>query len=78
MIQTNLKEKKEELESEYKDVNRQYTRQLIKVKTADFAIQDLEKYGKALDKWVHFLPFSLDRSEVQSDLMDDRTSAAPS
>lgn len=52
MIQTNLKEKKEELESEYKDVNRQYTRQLIKVKTADFAIQDLEKYGKALDNAI--------------------------
>ena len=50
MSKSTLDERRAELESEYKDVQKLYTRQLIKVKTAEFAVQDLEKYGKALDK----------------------------
>lgn len=50
MSKTTLEERQSELETEYKDVQKLYTRQLIKVKTAEFAVQDLEKYGKALDK----------------------------
>jgi hypothetical protein len=50
MSESTLAEKKSELESEYKDIRKLYTRQLIKCKTAEFACQDLEKYGKALDK----------------------------
>lgn len=50
MSESTLKEKKSELGSEYKDIRKLYTRQLIKCKTAEFACQDLEKYGKALDK----------------------------
>jgi DNA repair protein RAD50 len=52
MSKSTLEERRSELESEYKDVQKLYTRQLIKVKTAEFAVQDLEKYGKALDKYV--------------------------
>ncbi|KAJ3995719.1 P-loop containing nucleoside triphosphate hydrolase protein [Lentinula boryana] len=37
---------------EYKDVNKHYTDQLIKVKMSDMANNDLEKYGKALEKHV--------------------------
>lgn len=50
MAKSNLDERRAEIESEYKDVVKLYTKQLIKVKTAEFAIQDLEKYGKALDR----------------------------
>ncbi|KAF8836218.1 hypothetical protein BDN67DRAFT_974411 [Paxillus ammoniavirescens] len=37
---------------EYKDVNKQYTDQLVKVKMSDMANNDLEKYAKALDNAI--------------------------
>ncbi|GAA5916492.1 hypothetical protein JCM6882_001738 [Rhodosporidiobolus microsporus] len=43
------KEKKEELNSEYKDIDEKYRRELINVKTAEMSNQDLEKLQKALD-----------------------------
>lgn len=43
------KEKKEELETEYKDIEEKYRRELITLKTAEMANQDLEKLQKALD-----------------------------
>ena len=69
--ETTLAERRAELDSEYNDIQKHYTRQLIRVKvnhsdaplpsysfsynnyqTADFAIQDLDKYGKALDQYM--------------------------
>ena len=47
-----LSEKKAELESEYKDIKNEYRKQLIKVKVGDLSNQDLEKYGKALDRYA--------------------------
>lgn len=37
---------------EYKDTNRRYTDQLVKVKMSDMANNDLEKYAKALDNAI--------------------------
>ncbi|GLB38321.1 putative repair protein [Lyophyllum shimeji] len=37
---------------EYKDVNKKYTEQLIRVKMSDMANSDLEKYAKALDNAI--------------------------
>ncbi|KAJ7784558.1 hypothetical protein B0H16DRAFT_1492970 [Mycena metata] len=37
---------------DFKDVNKKYTDQLIKVKMSDMANSDLEKYGKALDNAI--------------------------
>ncbi|KAJ4482060.1 hypothetical protein J3R30DRAFT_3286505 [Lentinula aciculospora] len=37
---------------EYKDINKHYTDQLIKVKMSDMANNDLEKYGKALENAI--------------------------
>ncbi|GAA5989043.1 hypothetical protein JCM11641_002306 [Rhodosporidiobolus odoratus] len=42
-------EKGEELNTEYKDIEHKYLRELINVKTAEMATQDLEKLQKALD-----------------------------
>lgn len=38
------------LKSDYKNVDKLFREQLIKTKTSEVANQDLEKYGKALDK----------------------------
>ncbi|KAJ7459863.1 hypothetical protein FB451DRAFT_1182155 [Mycena latifolia] len=37
---------------DFKDINKKYTDQLIKVKMSDMANSDLEKYGKALDNAI--------------------------
>ncbi|KAH0832358.1 P-loop containing nucleoside triphosphate hydrolase protein [Lanmaoa asiatica] len=37
---------------EYKDINKRYTDQLVKVKMSDMANNDLEKYAKALDNAI--------------------------
>ncbi|GAA5829449.1 hypothetical protein JCM5353_001337 [Sporobolomyces roseus] len=42
-------DKQEELNSEYKDIDEKYRRELINVKTAEMSNQDLEKLQKALD-----------------------------
>ncbi|BGP20318.1 hypothetical protein JCM10213_002053 [Rhodosporidiobolus nylandii] len=42
-------DKGEELETEYKDIEEKYRRELINVKTAEMSNQDLEKLQKALD-----------------------------
>lgn len=38
------------LKDEYKNVDKLFKEQLIKTKVSEFANNDLEKYGKALDK----------------------------
>ncbi|KAH8114569.1 AAA domain-containing protein [Phellopilus nigrolimitatus] len=38
--------------SEFKDINKRYTDQLVKVKMSDMANNDLEKYAKALDNAI--------------------------
>ncbi|GAA5827048.1 hypothetical protein JCM3770_002453 [Rhodotorula araucariae] len=43
------KEKKEELETEYKGIDDKYRKELINLKTAEMSNQDLEKLQKALD-----------------------------
>ncbi|GAA6021568.1 hypothetical protein JCM10207_005070 [Rhodosporidiobolus poonsookiae] len=42
-------DKQEELDTEYKDIEEKYRRELIHVKTAEMSNQDLEKLQKALD-----------------------------
>ncbi|KAF8476550.1 P-loop containing nucleoside triphosphate hydrolase protein [Russula ochroleuca] len=52
---TSLRAQLQRLETdlvEYKNINRQYTDQLVKVKMSDMANNDLEKYGKALDNAI--------------------------
>ncbi|KAN0123479.1 P-loop containing nucleoside triphosphate hydrolase protein [Russula decolorans] len=52
---TSLRAQLQRLEAdlgEYKDINKQYTDQLVKVKMSDMANNDLEKYGKALDNAI--------------------------
>ncbi|KAJ1971530.1 DNA repair protein rad50 [Dimargaris xerosporica] len=42
----------QELDADFKDVERQFTDQLIKCKTTELACSDLDKYGKALDSAI--------------------------
>ena len=48
-MKADLELKKEELKTEYNEIEHRYREELIKVKTAEIANQDLEKYHKALD-----------------------------
>ncbi|KAK4701138.1 DNA repair protein RAD50, partial [Phenoliferia sp. Uapishka_3] len=48
-LENDLTEKRGELKSEYDNIDEKYKTELIKVKTAEVANLDLEKYGKALD-----------------------------
>ncbi|GAA6019292.1 hypothetical protein JCM8202_000967 [Rhodotorula sphaerocarpa] len=48
-LENDEREKKEELEAEYKDIEEKYRRELITLKTTEMANQDLEKLMKALD-----------------------------
>ncbi|KAK7056765.1 DNA repair protein rad50 [Paramarasmius palmivorus] len=41
-----------DLKKDFKDINKRYTDQLIRVKMADMANDDLEKYAKALDNAI--------------------------
>jgi len=41
---------------EYRDVDEQYRKLLVEAKTTEVAANDLEKYYKALDKYVFFFP----------------------
>ncbi|KAH9820100.1 hypothetical protein DFH28DRAFT_1200782 [Melampsora americana] len=49
MDRKNLKDKKSEMNVEFKDIFNRHRNQLIKVKTVEIANQDLDKYAKALD-----------------------------
>lgn len=52
---TSLRAQLQRLEAdlgEYKDINKQHTNQLMKVKMSEMANNDLEKYGKALDNAI--------------------------
>ncbi|KAM0751847.1 hypothetical protein T439DRAFT_220598 [Meredithblackwellia eburnea MCA 4105] len=51
-MKSDLQEKKNELKSEYENIDSKYKTELIKVKTAEVANQDLEKYAKALDSAI--------------------------
>ncbi|GAA6059582.1 hypothetical protein JCM10212_000638 [Sporobolomyces blumeae] len=48
-LKKDYEDKLEELNSEYKDIDEKYRRELINVKTAEMSNQDLEKLQKALD-----------------------------
>lgn len=48
-MKVDLDMKNAELKEEYKDIEQRYRTELIKVKTAEIANKDLEKYHKALD-----------------------------
>lgn len=52
MDRKNLKDKKSEMEVEFKDIFNRHRNQLIKVKTVEIANQDLDKYAKALDQAI--------------------------
>ncbi|KAG0697633.1 P-loop containing nucleoside triphosphate hydrolase protein [Suillus ampliporus] len=50
--QEQLKMTERDLLRDFKDINKRYTDQLIKVKMSDMANNDLEKYAKALDNAI--------------------------
>ncbi|EGG01897.1 uncharacterized protein MELLADRAFT_49933 [Melampsora larici-populina 98AG31] len=52
MDRKNLKDKKSEMDVEFKDIFNRHRNQLIKVKTVEIANQDLDKYAKALDQAI--------------------------
>lgn len=43
---------KTDLQKDFKDISKRYMDQLVKVKMSDMVNNDLEKYAKALDKYV--------------------------
>ena len=51
-LDNELANHQKELETEFKDADEVYRRQLIKVRTMEKANEDLEKYGKALDNAI--------------------------
>ncbi|TPX67058.1 hypothetical protein SpCBS45565_g04024 [Spizellomyces sp. 'palustris'] len=51
-MQEQLRQLKGELSTDYKDVEEQYRKQLVELKTEEMANHDLEKYAKALDKAI--------------------------
>ncbi|KAI5481385.1 DNA repair protein rad50 [Pseudohyphozyma bogoriensis] len=51
-LKTDLDSKHAEMKSEYDNIDAKYKTELIKVKTAEVANQDLEKYYKALDSAI--------------------------
>ncbi|EGN97896.1 hypothetical protein SERLA73DRAFT_182676 [Serpula lacrymans var. lacrymans S7.3] len=50
-LEDQLRQREDDL-TEFKDINKQYTNQLVKVKMSDMANNDLEKYAKALDNAI--------------------------
>ncbi|KEI37157.1 uncharacterized protein L969DRAFT_218053 [Mixia osmundae IAM 14324] len=52
MSRQQQKERRGELDEEYKDIRKRHLDQVINVKTLDMAIHDMEKYGKALDSAI--------------------------
>ncbi|GFZ50594.1 Hydrolase acting on acid anhydrides [Saitozyma sp. JCM 24511] len=48
----NRKKTERTLDSDYKNIDKQFKEQLIKTKVSEFANNDLEKYGKALDNAI--------------------------
>ncbi|KNC96521.1 rad50 [Spizellomyces punctatus DAOM BR117] len=51
-MQEQLRQLKGELSTDYKDVEEQYRKQLVELKTEEMANHDLEKYAKALDNAI--------------------------
>ncbi|KAH7340554.1 hypothetical protein B0J17DRAFT_704970 [Rhizoctonia solani] len=52
ILKSQLKTSKQELASQFQGINEKYTKQLVQVKMADMANNDLEKYAKALDNAI--------------------------
>lgn len=52
MMKADAEQKKVELNDEYNQIEQRYRTELIKVKTAEIANKDLEKYHKALDAYI--------------------------
>ncbi|CAE6462927.1 unnamed protein product [Rhizoctonia solani] len=52
ILKSQLKTSKQELTSQFQGINEKYTKQLVQVKMADMANNDLEKYAKALDNAI--------------------------
>ncbi|ELU44037.1 RAD50 protein [Rhizoctonia solani AG-1 IA] len=52
ILKSQLKSSKQELASQFQGINEKYTKQLVQVKMADMANNDLEKYAKALDNAI--------------------------
>ncbi|KAG8779438.1 DNA repair protein rad50 [Ceratobasidium sp. 428] len=52
ILKSQLKTSKQELASQFKGIHEKYTKQLVQVKMADMANNDLEKYAKALDNAI--------------------------
>ncbi|KEP54869.1 DNA repair protein RAD50 [Rhizoctonia solani 123E] len=52
ILKSQLKTSKQELASQFQGIHDKYTKQLVQVKMADMANNDLEKYAKALDNAI--------------------------
>ncbi|CAE6410000.1 DNA repair protein RAD50 [Rhizoctonia solani AG-1 IB] len=52
ILKSQLKSSKQELASQFQEIHEKYTKQLVQVKMADMANNDLEKYAKALDNAI--------------------------
>ncbi|MBW0467450.1 hypothetical protein O181_007165 [Austropuccinia psidii MF-1] len=52
MDKKNLKDKRSEMDTEFKNIIERHRGQLVKVKTVEIANQDLDKYAKALDQAI--------------------------
>lgn len=48
-LKDQIKQRDEELKTDYKDIHKRFSKKLVEVKTSEIANADLEKYAKALD-----------------------------
>lgn len=55
-MRTNRQKMEKTLKTGYKNIDKEHKEQLIKTTISEYANNDLEKYGKALDKYVCFRP----------------------
>lgn len=53
-MRTNRQKMEKTLKTDYKNIDKEHKEQLIKTTISEYANNDLEKYGKALDKYVCF------------------------
>lgn len=53
-MRANRQKMEKSLKMDYKNIDKEHKEQLIKTTISEYANNDLEKYGKALDKYACF------------------------
>lgn len=53
-MRANRQKMEKSLKMDYKNIDKEHKEQLIKTTISEYANNDLEKYGKAVDKYVCF------------------------